>query len=151
MLCYCQFALGEAWMKFWSKYKASDEFTKMHLIISSAKWRPFCPREMSWNIHRVYQSLAERATVFVSDFGDFYWQGRACKQSSSGEISSLLFYLRNSNKHYDDRALNDNPGLQYPPFMVQCTHLITTGGTPHLYNRGSSMQVNSLHSGANNI
>ena len=53
--------------------------------------------------------------------------------------------------HYDDRALNGNPGLQYPPFMVQCTHLITTGGTPHLYNRGSSMQVNSLHSGANNI
>ena len=33
--------------------------------------------------------------------------------------------------------------------MVQCTHLITTGGTPHLYNRGSSMLVNSLHSGEN--
>ena len=38
-----------------------------------------------------------------------------------------------------------------PICMVQCTHLITTGGAPHLYNRGSSMQVNSLHSGANNI
>ena len=38
------------------------------------------------------------------------------------------------------------------PFcMVQCTYLITTGGTPHLYNRGSSMQVNSLHSGANDV
>ena len=60
--------------------------------------------------------------------------------------SKLTIFL-----HYDDRALNGNPGLQYPPFMVQCTHLITTGGTPHLYNRGSSMQVNSLHSGANNI
>ena len=24
-----------------------------------------------------------------------------------------------------------------PICMVQCTHLITTGGTPHLYNRGS--------------
>ena len=35
--------------------------------------------------------------------------------------------------------------------MVQCTHLITTGGTPHLYNRGSSMLVNSLHSGENNM
>ena len=34
-----------------------------------------------------------------------------------------------------------------PICMVQCTHLITTGGTPHLYNRGSSMLVNSLHSG----
>ena len=34
--------------------------------------------------------------------------------------------------------------------MVQCTHLITTGGTPHLYDRGSSMLVNSLHSGENN-
>ena len=31
--------------------------------------------------------------------------------------------------------------------MVQCTHLITAGGTPHLYNRGSSMLINSLHSG----
>ena len=38
-----------------------------------------------------------------------------------------------------------------PVCMVQCTHLITTGGTPNLYNRGSSMQVNSLHSGANNM
>ena len=38
-----------------------------------------------------------------------------------------------------------------PLCMVQCTHLITTGGTPHLYNRRSSMQVNSLHSGANNM
>ena len=28
--------------------------------------------------------------------------------------------------------------------MVQCTHLITTGGTPHLYNRGSSMLVDIL-------
>ena len=27
-----------------------------------------------------------------------------------------------------------------PLCMVQCTHLITTDGTPHLYNRGSSMQ-----------
>ena len=27
--------------------------------------------------------------------------------------------------------------------MVQCKDLITTGGTPHLYNRGSNMQVNS--------
>ena len=54
--------------------------------------------------------------------------------------------------HYDGRALSGNPGLQYPLCMVQCTHLITTGGTPHLYNRGStSMQVNSLHSGANNV
>ena len=35
--------------------------------------------------------------------------------------------------------------------MVQCTHLITTGGTPHLYNKGSSMLVNSLHSGENNM
>ena len=35
--------------------------------------------------------------------------------------------------------------------MVQCTHLITTGGTPHLYNRRSSMLVNSLHSGENNM
>ena len=35
--------------------------------------------------------------------------------------------------------------------MVQCTHLITTGGTPHLYNIGSSMLVNSLHSGENNM
>ena len=38
-----------------------------------------------------------------------------------------------------------------PICMVQCTHLITTGGTPHLYNRGSSMLVNSLHSGENNM
>ena len=30
-----------------------------------------------------------------------------------------------------------------PNCMVQCTHLITTGGTPHLYNRWSSMQVDS--------
>ena len=36
-----------------------------------------------------------------------------------------------------------------PICMVQCTHLITTGGTPDLYNRGSSMLVNSLHSGEN--
>ena len=35
--------------------------------------------------------------------------------------------------------------------MVQWTHLITTGGTPHLYNRGSSMQASPLHSGANDI
>ena len=34
--------------------------------------------------------------------------------------------------------------------MVQCTHLITKGGTPHLYNGGSSMLVNSLHSRENN-
>ena len=32
--------------------------------------------------------------------------------------------------------------------MVQCTHLTTTRGTPHLYN---SMLVNSLHSGENNM
>ena len=38
-----------------------------------------------------------------------------------------------------------------PLCMVQRTHLITTGGTPHLYNRGSSMLVNSLHSGENNM
>ena len=38
-----------------------------------------------------------------------------------------------------------------PLCMVQCTHLITTGGTPHLYNRGSSMLVNSLHSGENDM
>ena len=36
-------------------------------------------------------------------------------------------------------------------YMVQCTHLTTTGGAPHLYNRGSSMQVNSLHSEANDM
>ena len=35
--------------------------------------------------------------------------------------------------------------------MVQCTHLITTCGTPHLNNRGSSMLVNSLHSGENDM
>ena len=35
-----------------------------------------------------------------------------------------------------------------PLCMVQWTHLITTA---HLYNRGSSMQVNSLHFGANDI
>ena len=35
--------------------------------------------------------------------------------------------------------------------MVQCTHLITTGGTPHLYNRVSSVLVNSLQSGENNM
>ena len=35
--------------------------------------------------------------------------------------------------------------------MVERTHLITTGGAPHLYNRGSSMQVNSLHSEANDM
>ena len=38
-----------------------------------------------------------------------------------------------------------------PICMVQCTHLIITGRTPHLYNRGSSMLVNSLHSGENNM
>ena len=38
-----------------------------------------------------------------------------------------------------------------PICMVQWTHLITTGGTPHLYNRGSSMLVNSLHPGENNM
>ena len=38
-----------------------------------------------------------------------------------------------------------------PLRMVKCTHLITTGGMPHLYNRGSSMQVNSLHSGENDM
>ena len=57
--------------------------------------------------------------------------------------------------HFDGRALRGNLGQQYPPppplCMVQCTHLITTGGTPHLHNKRSSMQVNSLHSGANNI
>ena len=41
-------------------------------------------------------------------------------------------------KHYDVRALSYNPGLQYPH-------------TPHMYNRGSSMLVNSLHSGENNM
>ena len=35
--------------------------------------------------------------------------------------------------------------------MVQCTHMMTTDGTLHLYNRGSSMLVNSLHSGENNM
>ena len=30
--------------------------------------------------------------------------------------------------------------------MVQCTHLITTGGTPHLYNRGSSIAQRLLQS-----
>ena len=38
-----------------------------------------------------------------------------------------------------------------PLCMVQCTHLITTGGNPTCIIRGPSMQVNSLHSGANNI
>ena len=38
-----------------------------------------------------------------------------------------------------------------PVGMVHCTYLITTGVTPHLYNRGSSMQVNYLHSEANDM
>ena len=66
-------------------------------------------------------------------------------------ISSLWNQTLVWVSHYDGRALNVNPGLQHPLCMVQCTHLITTGGTLHLYNRGSSMQVNSLCSGANNI
>ena len=55
--------------------------------------------------------------------------------------------------HYDGGALKGNPGLQYHPpppthhphphphphYMVQCTQLMS-----HLYNRGSSMQVNSI-------
>ena len=78
--------------------------------------------------------------------------------------------------HYDGRAPNCNPGRQYPHLygpvhtpdnkgrlicpegrvssLNKCNpiqHLMTTGGTPHLYNRGSSMLVNSLHSGENNM
>ena len=34
-----------------------------------------------------------------------------------------------------------------PGFCILRSTVITTGGTPHLCNRGSSMRVNSLHSG----
>ena len=40
--------------------------------------------------------------------------------------------------HYDGNALSFNPGLQYPICMVQCTHLITTGGTPHQITVGNN-------------
>ena len=53
--------------------------------------------------------------------------------------------------YHDGRALRDEPGLQYPISMVECTHLITTVGTSQLHNRGSSMQVNSFHSSANDM
>ena len=52
--------------------------------------------------------------------------------------------------HYDGRALRGNPGLQSPSLHGPVIAPENNRWDTHLYNRGSSMQVNSLYSGANN-
>ena len=62
---------------------------------------------------------------------------------TSGHPCQYQFFFL--SLHYDDKAQSCNPGLQYP-------HLHGPVHKPdNLYNRGSSMLVNSLHSGENNM
>ena len=56
-----------------------------------------------------------------------------------------------ADPHYDGRALKGNLGLHHPLLHGSVDTPDNNSGAPHLYNRGSSMQVNSLHSEANDM
>ena len=49
----------------------------------------------------------------------------------SQAFGSLEQALQIDSAHYVSRAVKGDPGLQYPLCMVQCTHPISTDGTPH--------------------
>ena len=102
-----------------------------------------------------YIPLVMFITWLEEFFGKLFLPNFLWKLFSQGQ-TLYWTYLRNGWSHWCE--IITMAGLwgviqvcSTPLCMVQCTHLITTGGAPHLYDRVSGVQVNSLHSEANNI
>ena len=104
-----------------------------HSLWSSSK--PVFWSELQLRINQVTNRLI--ALLGVGALSAWQWLGGV-----SLKIWNILGC--DNVSHNDGRALRGEPVLQFLLCMVQCTHLITTGGTPHLHNRvGQSREIYS--------